>query len=214
MEDDVLSHIFEPFFTTKPVGHGTGLGLATVYGIVKQHEGTISVRSKVGSGTTFTILLPQDSTPLVSEHGTHLLSPEEAGEVTGKTILVTEDNQLVREMVVELLGSLGGNILVAATPAEALELVTDGTPIDLLVSDVVMPGMSGPELYGRLQEKCADLPVLFISGYTNSFVFHHGTLEEELNFLQKPFSAEQLLCRVRQILQLGRNDGEIGDNKT
>ncbi len=207
MGDDVLGHIFEPFFTTKPVGHGTGLGLATVYGIVKQHEGTISVRSKVGSGTTFTILLPEDPEVEVLKQDAHLLSPAGGDALAGKTIMVTEDNQLVREMVVELLKTLGVNVLVAATPAEALELATDGTVIDLLVTDVVMPEMNGPELYGRLQEKRADLPVLFISGYTNSFVFHHGTLEEELNFLQKPFSAEQLLGRVRQILQRGSPEG-------
>ncbi len=201
MEDEVLSHIFEPFFTTKPVGQGTGLGLATVYGIVKQHEGSVKVRSRVGTGSTFTILLPEAPATDDGELPAHIPSTADFSGLTGKTILVIDDNQLVREMVVELLRSTGNNILVATSPTEALELTTDVTTIDLLVTDVVMPDMNGPELYDRLQEKFPNMPVLFISGYTNSFVLHHGTLEEELSFLQKPFTAEQLLDRVHQILQ-------------
>ena len=202
MDDETLSHIFEPFFTTKQVGRGTGLGLATVYGVVKQHEGYIAVDSHVGRGTTFTIYLPAKANPIPSSN------PEPAqrdlqAEQTGSRgmVLVVEDNKMVRDLVVELLETSGYGVLAAETPAEAYEMAqVHPDIIDLLVTDVVMPGMNGQELYERLLEMKSRLPVLFISGYTSDVNVHSGSLEEGVNFLQKPFTCEQFIERVRQTL--------------
>ncbi len=200
MDDATLSRIFEPFFTTKGVGHGTGLGLATVYGVIKQHEGYIDVRSTVGAGTTFSIYLPVSTHPLGSGTG----NEADGGIVTSttvatnRTILVVEDNEMVRTMVVELLMAAGFRVMVAETPELALEMaLAPADAIDLLVTDVIMPGMNGQELYERLLESRPHLPVLFISGYTNDLVVHNGMLEEGINFLQKPFTIEQFMAKVR-----------------
>ncbi len=202
MTDEVLRHIFEPFFTTKPVGHGTGLGLATVYGIVKQHNGYITVTSDVGAGTTFLIYLPENrqaQQPGVLEAPAAVL---EQPPPEGTTVLVVEDNTMVREMTEDLLQSSGYRVLAAETPSRALEIAADSSArIDLLLSDVVMPEMNGQELYERLSDLRPDLPVLFISGYTRDVIFHHGTLEEGPDFLQKPFSSEQLLERLAASLR-------------
>jgi two-component system cell cycle sensor histidine kinase/response regulator CckA len=201
MEDDVLHHIFEPFFTTKAIGHGTGLGLATVYGIVKQHEGYIEVRSRVKAGTSFEIYLPASVAGNMPVE-MRLPVPENSLQgSTDRTILVVEDNEMVRDMVVDLLGSSGFRVLDADTPSRAQEIECshDG-PINLLVTDVVMPEMNGPDLYERLLAKRPRLPVLYISGYTSDVVIHDGTLQEEVNFLKKPFTAEQFIERIRQVL--------------
>lgn len=202
MDNGTLQHIFEPFFTTKQVGHGTGLGLATVYGAVKQHNGYIAVASKVGTGTTFTIYLPASSAAAEAAREEARNDDPLAGVMRNRTVLVVEDNEMVREMAVELLAATGFRVLVAATPAEACELVQARRPvIDLLVTDVVMPEMNGHELYDRLAAEQPGLPVLFISGYTNEVVVHNGTLEEGVNFLQKPFTREQFVGEVVRMLQ-------------
>ncbi|QEM70286.1 PAS domain S-box protein [Geobacter sp. FeAm09] len=201
MDDETLVHIFEPFFTTKQVGHGTGLGLATVYGIIKQHEGYITVRSGRGEGTTFCLYLP------LSRHEPAITEPEPdvaaaGGAPGGGNIMVVEDNDMVREMAVELLESAGYRVLVAGHPAAARELARrNGAAIDLLVTDVVMPEMNGKDLYGYLHESLPELRVLYISGYANEPFVHDGTLEEGIDFLQKPFTAERFLERVRQALR-------------
>ncbi|BDV42220.1 hypothetical protein GURASL_11430 [Geotalea uraniireducens] len=201
MDDRTLQHIFEPFFTTKQVGHGTGLGLATVYGVVKQHNGYIAVTSRVDSGTTFTIYLPANDAVAPAAGGESANADPLAGVMRNKTILVVEDNEMVREMAVELLAATGCRVLVAATPGEACELAQDRRQvIDLLVTDVVMPEMDGHELYDRLAGERPGLPVLFISGYTNDVVVHNGTLEEGVNFLQKPFTREQFIGEVGRML--------------
>ncbi|GLI37320.1 response regulator [Geobacter hydrogenophilus] len=202
MDDETLSHIFEPFFTTKQVGHGTGLGLATVFGTVKQHEGYVAVESRVGKGTTFTIYLPAKaqtvsaSAPEPKGNGSH---PEHS--VSSSTVLVVEDNRMVREMIVQMLKYAGYGVLVAPNPDEAYE-IAQAAPyaFDLLLSDVIMPGMNGPELFERLQRLRPDLPVVFISGYTNEVKIHNCRLEEGGNFLPKPFTSEQLLRKVSQAL--------------
>ncbi len=201
MSDDILCHIFEPFFTTKQVGHGTGLGLATVYGIVKQHDGYITASSRVGEGTTFSIYLPLSNESSAALPESPPQQPASAALPGKSTILVVEDNDMVRSMVVELLESSGYRVLEAMLPSVAERLVAKhGKSIDLMISDVVMPEMSGPELYELLSESLPDLPVLYMSGYTNELFAHHGTLEEGVNFLQKPFTAERFLERVRQAL--------------
>jgi two-component system, cell cycle sensor histidine kinase and response regulator CckA len=201
MGEETLRHIYEPFFTTKETGRGTGLGLATVYGIIKQHEGYIEVSSQLGAGTNFQIFLPLSAggDARRSEPSFGFVEPNRDG--TGKTILLVEDNAMIREMAQELLEGYGYLALVAGTPAEALDLVaTPGLRLDLLVSDVVMPGMNGPDLHERLLELYPELPVLFISGYTGSVALHQDAAEPGAGFLTKPFTLEQFLEKIRRIL--------------
>jgi hypothetical protein len=202
MNDETLAHIFEPFFTTKQVGHGTGLGLATVYGIVKQHESYITVISREGHGTAFDIYFPykHEASFRVGE----AVKAGITGNVStaGKTILVVEDNDMVRTMMVELLESAECRVLAADRPSKAMQIVSErGDDIDLMVTDVIMPEMNGNELYENLIKSLPGLKVLYISGYTNELFVHNGTMEEGINFLQKPFTAERLLERVQQTLE-------------
>jgi len=199
MSDEVLNHIFEPFFTTKQIGHGTGLGLATVYGIVKQHDAHISVISHEGDGTAFNIYFPVCAqVPLMVSQSAQPGSSPLAGTIT---VLVVEDNEMVREMVKEMLSGHGYTILTAADPHQAIELLAhNSTQIDLLVSDVVMPGMNGPELYEQLVVRMPTLKVVFISGYPINPSLRGGALEDGVNYLQKPFTAEALLERITQVL--------------
>jgi len=200
MSDDVLRHIFEPFYTTKQIGHGTGLGLANVYGTVKQHKGYISVQSKVGSGTTFRIYFP-----MVEELPE---SPGQDTEVAGgvlsgtETILLVEDNEMVRDMVAELLVDVGYRVQSADHPAKALDLIRQHPEkIDLLLTDVVMPGMNGLQLFEQINAERPDIDrVLYMSGYTNNVIVTSGLLEEETHFLQKPFTSDVLLTKIRKIL--------------
>ncbi len=199
MSPEVASHIFEPFFTTKRVGHGTGLGLATVYGIVKQHDAHISVISHEGDGTIFSIYFPScDRQPQLQPQ----VPPPERSRKTGEaTILVVEDNEMVREMVQEMLTGIGYTVLTASDPHAAMDLLEEsGTGIDLLISDVVMPGMNGPELYEQLVVRIPALKVVYISGYPTNPSSRGATFEGEVNYLQKPFTAEALLERIRQVL--------------
>lgn len=199
MSSEVLAHIFEPFFTTKAAGHGTGLGLATVYGIVKQHNGYISVTSRENEGTTFSIYLP--ATTLVPLVKAGERAAVQSHDHRNHTVLVVEDNEMVREMVREMLEGHGYQVLTAADAGQAIEIASENTlRVDLLVSDVVMPGMSGPELYEQLITRMPDLGVVFISGYPMNPSIRGGTLEEEVSYLQKPFTAEALLERIRAIL--------------
>ncbi len=199
MCDEVLAHIFEPFFTTKPVGHGTGLGLATVYGIVKQHNGYISVSSRKNEGTTFRIYLPS-SLEVPSKDPKGVTFEHDLAD-KGRTILVVEDNEMVLEMVREMLEGYGYKVLVAASADQAMEIAFEGNRhIDLLVSDVVMPGMGGPELYEQLVVKIPLLKVVYISGYPMNPSIRNGTLEEEVSYLQKPFTAEALVERIRLVM--------------
>ena len=199
MDDATLSHIFEPFFTTKPVGRGTGLGLSTTYGIVKQHGGTIDVLSARERGTTFRIYFPE-----AKESGLRRLEKVKVRETQitqCAVILVVEDNAMVLEMVREILEGEGYRVLAASLPDAALELVrASGRPVDLLVSDVVMPQMSGPELHERLADLVPGVRGLFMSGYASSSVVHKGQLREGSNFISKPFTAEALLAKVEEFL--------------
>lgn len=202
MSDEVLSHLFEPFYTTKNVGHGTGLGLATAYGIIKQHDGYIQVKSRVGEGTTFTIYLPEyrgDSKPVSAQHTE---APQISRSMNDKTILIVDDNTMLLEMAVELLESDGYNVLCADSPIKARTIArSHGASLDLLVTDVVMPESSGPELYQQLAVTLPKLPVLFISGYTFDVKLHNDPQNEKVNFLQKPFTSEQFIKSVQQALK-------------
>ena len=198
MTDEVLNHIFEPFFTTKRAGLGTGLGLATVYGIVRQHDAHISVTSREGAGTVFRIYFQGCSPPASNQKQAGRTGRDR--HVGAATILLVEDEEMVREMVREMLESTGYTVFAVDGPQAAIRLLADNTRIDLLVSDVVMPEMNGPELYELLVMKIPDLKVLYISGYPFSQDPRSGMGENEVQYLQKPFTAEILLGRVMQLL--------------
>ena len=198
IDSQTQSRIFEPFFTTKEVGKGTGLGLSTVYGIVKQSGGNIWVHSEVGLGTTFTIYLPSTEENLQTYKRE---SGNERGFRGTETVLITEDEEVVRKLACQVLRMHGYKLLEAADGSEALLICESHlAPIDLLITDVVMPGMSGPELASRLTELRPESKVLLMSGYTDSAIVHHGVLEGGANFIQKPFSTEALAIKVREVL--------------
>jgi len=204
MDEATMARLFEPFFTTKEVGKGTGLGLATVYGIVKQSGGYIWAYSEAGHGTTFKVYLPREEMVAepVKKEDTPLYSSE--GE---ETVLVVEDEQMVRELVREILSRQGYDVLEAGRGTEALEVSERHKgPIHLLITDVVMPGMTGPELARRLTAHRPAMKVLFMSGYTDDAILHHGVLEPGTEFLQKPFTARPLGGKVRQMLDASRSE--------
>jgi two-component system, cell cycle sensor histidine kinase and response regulator CckA len=198
MDSETQARIFEPFFTTKGPGRGTGLGLATVYGVVKQSGGYIWVYSEVGHGTTFKVYLPRVAAPaekLIPEKQNAAPSPGT------ETILFVEDEENVRELVSEYLKARGYTVLEAGDGLAALELSAKHSgAIQLLITDVVMPKLSGRELATRVSAKRKDLKVLYISGYTDDSVFRHGVLEGGMSFLQKPFNLKALAEKVREVL--------------
>ncbi|GFE62429.1 PAS domain S-box protein [Geobacter sp. AOG2] len=203
MDDETLSHIFEPFYTTKASGSGTGLGLSTVYGIVKQHNGYIDVHSRVGRGSVFRIYLPLFTPEAGPETGKP--GPDAVESMGAATVLLVEDNRMVMEMVKELLESHGHTVFAANTPKEAIAIAREKTrSINLLVSDVVMPQMNGPELHGCLSQFIPGLKVLYMSGYANNVAVHGGALEEGVNFIAKPFTTEAFMKRMSGIVAGGR----------
>ncbi|MBI2920737.1 MAG: PAS domain S-box protein [Planctomycetes bacterium] len=205
MDQATLSHIFEPFFTTKEPGRGTGLGLATVYGIVQQNGGHIRVASEPGKGSTFRIFMPQAA----GEATDAATAPASARPRRGtETILVVEDEPRVRALAASILRENGYTVIEAAGGAEALRLVdADARPIHLVISDIVMPRMSGTELAGQLAPKRPAARFLFISGYADMSYVHPGGLPEGAAFLAKPFTEEALARRVREVLE-GKAGGE------
>ena len=198
MDKETLSKLFEPFFTTKEVGKGTGLGLATIYGIVKQNNGFINVYSEPGHGTTFKIyLLRQEPQEAETEQ------PSRSSEVpTGtETVLLVEDEKSLLKFARMLLEELGYTVLAAGSPREAIRLVKEYTKqIHLLMTDVVMPEMSGRDMWEQLKTLQPNLKSLFMSGYTANVIAHHGVLDEGVHFLQKPFSREALATKIREAL--------------
>ncbi len=199
IDEQTRKHIFEPFFTTKESGKGTGLGLSMVYGIVKQSGGNIWVYSELGRGTTFKIYLPHVGEPAEDYRpaatAVHLPKATE-------TVLLVEDAELVRNLAKEVLETSGYRVLVAANGREALLVWKQSSePIHLLLTDVVMPEMSGPELVSRLGPLSPQMRVLYMSGYTEHTIVHHGVLEEGINFLEKPFTPDSLALKVREVLE-------------
>jgi len=199
MSEEVKAHLFEPFFTTKEAGRGTGLGLATVYGIVKQHGGSIWVYSELGVGTTFKIYLPQVEAP---DEGLPRRDDEEGRLVQGReTVLVVEDEPWVRGVERRILESQGYTVLEASNGDDALEVARKHPgQIHLLLTDVVMARMSGKELAAELEADHPGLKVLFISGYTENYIVHGNILEPGAAFLAKPFTAAALARKVREVL--------------
>jgi CheY-like chemotaxis protein len=197
MDTEVMAHIFEPFFTTKEIGKGTGLGLATVYGIVKQSNGYISVESELGSGTTFEIYLPVVHSEPVAERRQDL----SCSGVGSESILLVEDQESLREVIRTQLEQLGYRVFEAASAEPAIALFEEHkVEISLLLTDVVMPGMNGRVLAEKLLEMRPDLRVLFMSGYTDDVVLCGGAPDPSPAILVKPFPRERLASRVRDVL--------------
>ena len=201
MDKETKSHLFEPFFTTKELGRGTGLGLATVYGIVKQHNGYIFVYSEPSQGTTFKLYFPQVDKSEKTDSD-KLKRRTKGGK---ETILLVEDEEPVRQIIRSMLEIKGYKIIVAASPSEAQRLC--GKNIDLLITDVVMPEMDGRALAANLCSKYTGLRVLYISGYTHTDIVNRGVLPDDVHFLEKPFNAETLDLKVREAL------GDVAANR-
>ncbi len=197
MSHDVQNKIFEPFFTTKDEGRGTGLGLSTVYGIVKQHNGYIYVYSEPDKGTTFKIYLPvkygKDSTDKIEVNSYRPTGSE--------TLLVVEDESSLRKYIVEVLQPLGYNLIRAANGSEALDLCENYEgEIDLLLTDVIMPGINGRQLADKLVHNRPEMKVIFMSGYTSDAIARHGVLEDGVNFMQKPVTSSMIANKIRNVL--------------
>ncbi|WP_211596200.1 hybrid sensor histidine kinase/response regulator [Paracoccus aestuariivivens] len=197
MSREVLEKVFEPFFSTKPEGRGTGLGLSMVYGFVKQSGGHVSIYSELGQGTTVKVFLPRS----MAEEDREVVM--KAGPVTGgtETILVVEDDEAVRTTVVELLTDLGYRVLTAKDPLAGLSVIESGVPIDVLFTDVIMPGpLTSREMAQRAQERLPEIAVLFTSGYTENSIVHGGRLDHGVELLSKPYSHEALARRLRHVI--------------
>ena len=195
---EVKDHIFEPFFTTKGVGEGTGLGLSTCYGIVTQNGGFIDVDSELGQGACFKIFLPA-----TDESSNAVLKDDREDDLPrgAETVLLAEDDSTVRAMVTEILQEKGYRVLEAANGDEALRVAQAQTEgIDILVTDVVMPNVGGPELSKRLRTAHPDVKVLFTSGYTEGVMFHFDDLPPGADFLRKPFMPDAMAVKVREVL--------------
>lgn len=197
MDSEVRAHLFEPFFTTKGVGKGTGLGLSTAYGIVKQHNGDIRAYSEPGLGSTFRVYLPSVNEKYVERQATKAPDVKPGDE----TILILEDEEAVREIAARNLRKMGYKVLTAALPSIARSIIAEeGSEISLLLTDVVMPEMSGKQFYEEARANHTQLKVLYMSGYTSDLMSKRGVLEENANFIQKPFTAAALGEKVRQAL--------------
>lgn len=201
MDKETQKQIFEPFFTTKEVGEGSGLGLSTVYGILKQNEGFINVYSESGKGTTFRLYFPRH---FESIHKRDESSAMEIPNGKGETVLVVDDELAIMKMARVMLERLGYNVLGASSPTQALQNAHEsGSIIDLLITDVVMPEMNGRDLAEKLRLKFPKLKMVYMSGYTADIITHRGFLEEDVLFIQKPFTKSDLAIKVRQALDEG-----------
>ena len=198
MDEEICSRVFEPFFTTKPVGEGTGLGLSTVYGIVRQHDGFIEVRSAPGEGSVFEVYLPRVNEAAEDEPEDW---PPERTPGQGETVLVVEDEEMVRELLEEILTLAGYTVYVASNAEDALDILEDrADALHLLITDVVMPGRQGGELARETRRRQPDIKVLFVSGYTEDIIVRQGGLGPGARFIRKPFTPQELQVVVRELL--------------
>jgi two-component system cell cycle sensor histidine kinase/response regulator CckA len=206
MSAETVAHIFEPFYTTKENGRGTGLGLSTVYGIVKQSGGYIWVYSELNHGTTFKVYLPRVDEAVESAAAAASKPAAPAKELSGReTILLVEDEPELRELTRTVLATRGYNVIEAMSAEGAERLASDrrdGAKIHLLLTDVIMPGVSGRELAKRVVARQPSVRVLYMSGYTYNVIAENGTLERGVAFLQKPFTPSALVEKVREVLDM------------
>ena len=200
MSDEVKARVFDPFFTTKATGEGTGLGLSQVYGFVKQSGGHVQVYSEVGTGTTIKVYLPRWTGELVDGREQTASVDNSFPSPTGETVLACEDDDGVRRVTVAALTELGYTVLEASSPEHALRIVESGPQIDVLFTDVVMPGMNGPALAERVLTARPGVKVIYTTGYTRNAIVHNGAFEAGVVLLQKPFTISQLSVKLRQIL--------------
>ncbi|HEV7433912.1 MAG TPA: response regulator, partial [Pseudorhizobium sp.] len=194
---EVMAKVFDPFFTTKPVGKGTGLGLSMVYGFVKQSGGHIKIYSEIGEGTTIKVYFPR------SHQQEDMVTAIDHGPVIGgtETVLVAEDDEQVRDTVVAMLSDLGYKVLKAKDAAAALTIIESGVPVDLLFTDVVMPGpLKSSEMARQARERMPELAVLFTSGYTENSIVHGGRLDPGVDLLSKPYTRESMARKIRHVL--------------
>jgi CheY-like chemotaxis protein len=199
MDSETQARIFEPFFTTKEVGKGTGLGLSTVYGIVQQSDGHIWVYSEIGRGTSFKIYLPRVDEPIGAAARTR--ERDSLPLRSGETIMVVEDNAAIRRVIARILRPLGYRIVEASGAREAMQLASQvDAPIDLLLTDVVMPETTGPALAAKLAELRPEMEILFMSGYSRSTMERTTALDAKVHFLEKPFAPDALVRKVRDVL--------------
>lgn len=197
MDPETRKNIFEPFFTTKEVGEGTGLGLATVYGIVKQNNGFINVYTEENEGSTFKIYLPRQAG--ITKSPDRKKTSIARGE--SETILIVEDESSILTLLQKMLMNLNYNVLTANSPIEALDLTSKHPGrIDLLITDVVMPEMNGRDMVDQIHTSCPAIKTLYMSGYTANVIAHRGVLDKDINFIQKPFSIKDLAAKVREVL--------------
>jgi two-component system cell cycle sensor histidine kinase/response regulator CckA len=198
MDEETQKKIFEPFYTTKEVGKGTGLGMAIIYGIVKQHNGYINIYSEPGNGTTFRVYLPLLTEEKNDVYDTRNYEPPKGGI---ETILLVEDDVTVRELHRMILEEAGYTIIEAIDGQDALaKFMEHQSAIDLLTTDVIMPKIDGKRLFLEIQRFCPEIKVLFMSGYTKDIVIEKGILDDESNFIAKPVTSSDLLVKVRNIL--------------
>jgi CheY-like chemotaxis protein len=202
---EVMQRALEPFFTTKAVGQGSGLGLSMVYGFVKQSEGHLKIYSEPGNGTTVRLYLPKAESDIEAS-----ASATETGTIPssskGEVILVVEDDAMVRALAVRILTGLGYRTVEAQDGAAATQLLATAEPVDLLLTDVVLPGgMSGPQLARQAQAARPGLKVLYMSGYTKNAIIHNGVLDEGVHLLAKPFLKQELALQIRKLLDDGGN---------
>ena len=198
MDKQTMDKIFEPFYTTKGQGKGTGMGLSTVYGIVKQNTGFINVYSEQGHGSTFKIYFRMHTAGADDIKEKRPVAPLLTGD---ETILLVEDEPAALEMTQTMLKKFGYTVIAASSPVQAMHIAEKNSGrIKLLLTDVVMPGMTGRDLSDNLTARYPQLKCLFMSGYTSNVIAHHGVLDDNINFIQKPFSSRELATRVREAL--------------